>query len=91
MAAKKARKEPEEVSREPIVTEWCGAPRYACPVCGRDSDSESTIRDHIDGHFPNWLGVTEEADVTAATDQNGVHGAVSNSGVGPDDDGGGRQ
>lgn len=81
------KKKAAEVSREPIVTEWCGAPRYECPVCGRDSDSKSTIDDHIAGHFPV---IEEGTDGTATVDQDGVHGTISDSGVNVDDDRGGR-
>ena len=86
-----AKKKTEAPSREPIVTEWCGQSRYECPVCGRDSDSESTIRDCIAGHFPTWLGDTEAGNGAATVDENGEHGTVSNGGGNRDDDGGGHE
>jgi hypothetical protein len=32
---------------EPVETVWCGVPRFHCPICGRDSESYSTVIEHI--------------------------------------------
>jgi hypothetical protein len=87
--SKKA-KEPE-VSRDPIEGTWRGVPVWQCPFCDRDSDNKATIEAHIEGDHPVYVphplapatpAVAEEgqANGSTATDQDGVHGTVSDSG-----------
>lgn len=35
--------------RDPIVSDWCGQPRYACPLAGCPVDGldETRVREHI--------------------------------------------
>ena len=38
--------------REPIVSSWCGVPRFACPFCAFDNLDEGKTREHIEAAHP---------------------------------------
>lgn len=38
--------------RDPVVSTWCGHPRFACPECAFDSLEEANVRSHIDSAHP---------------------------------------
>lgn len=38
--------------RDPVVSVWCGFPRFACPECAFDSLDEANVLSHIETAHP---------------------------------------
>lgn len=93
--AKKAKAPEPEKAIEPESFDWRGVEHWRCPVCGRDSEHEQTIREHIAAEHtrrPHPLAPAapeESADGEANADQNDDSGAEPDGGRGGHDDGGG--